>query len=144
MGFSLAVHGIYVKGSFLDALPVLYSEVMALVVQAASRRPLACRAALGSLCTVPYRRSEERCLVRSGLVSLLDRLCARAGLAGTAIKKPCRGTIGIVTFCIRGTGTVINYGFSYGSGTGTRIGTVIKRNHKRCDDKFLGNNAASI
>jgi hypothetical protein len=92
MGFSLqcteiSSNSLHVKGSFLDALPVLYSEVMALVVQAASRRPLACRAALGSLCTVPYRRSEERCLVRSGLVSLLDRLCARAGIAGTEMKK---------------------------------------------------------
>jgi hypothetical protein len=92
MGFSLQCteilsNSLHVKGSFLDTLPVLYSEVMALVVQAASRRPLACRAALGSLCTVPYRRSEERCLVRSGLVSLLDRLCARAGLAGTEMKK---------------------------------------------------------
>jgi hypothetical protein len=108
------------RWSFLDALPVLYSEVMALVVQAASRRPLACRAALGSLCTVPYRRSEERCLVRSGLVSLLDRLCARAGLAGTtSIKKQCggTGTVGITTFCLSGTGNIINYDFCQGSGT---------------------------
>ncbi len=121
-GIFLAVH---VKGSFLDTLPVLYSEVMALVVQAASRRPLACRAALGSLCTVPYRRSEERCLVRSGLVSLLDRLCARTGLAGTEIKKQSYetrilGTVQI-TFCLSRTGTVINNGFGYGSRTGTVI-----------------------
>ena len=73
------------SGSLVRRVRVAYSEAMALVVQAAARRPLACRSAIGSLCTVPYRRSEERCLVRSGLVSLLDRLCARASLSGRCL-----------------------------------------------------------
>jgi hypothetical protein len=38
----------------------------------------------------------------------------------------CCGTVGTITFCLSGTGT------------------VIKWNHKRRDDKFLGNSAASI
>lgn len=70
------------SGSLVRRVRVAYSEAMSLVVQAAARRPLACGSAIGSLCTVPYRRSEERCLVRSGLVSLLDRLCARTSISG--------------------------------------------------------------
>uniref|UniRef100_A0A8C6YBB9 HECT domain E3 ubiquitin protein ligase 4 n=1 Tax=Naja naja TaxID=35670 RepID=A0A8C6YBB9_NAJNA len=31
---------------------------------------------IGLLCTIPYTRSEEKCLVRSGLVQLMDRLCS--------------------------------------------------------------------
>jgi hypothetical protein len=45
----------------------------------------------------------------------------------------CCGT-GTVSFWPSGTVTLINYG----------SGTVIKWNHKRWDDKFLGNNAPSI
>ena len=67
------------SGSLVRRVRMAYSEAMALVVQAAARQPLACRSAIGSLCTVPYHRSEEPCLVRSGLVSLLDRLCAVRG-----------------------------------------------------------------
>uniref|UniRef100_A0A8C7DPU3 HECT domain E3 ubiquitin protein ligase 4 n=1 Tax=Oncorhynchus kisutch TaxID=8019 RepID=A0A8C7DPU3_ONCKI len=34
---------------------------------------------IGMLCTIPYTRSEEQCLVRSGLVHLMDRLCSLSG-----------------------------------------------------------------
>jgi hypothetical protein len=42
--------------------------------------------------------------------------------------KPGTGTVGTVTFCLSGSGTVINYGYGSGYVFGTE--TVIKWNHK--------------
>ena len=38
----------------------------------------------GLLCTVPFARAGEGCLVRSGLVQLLDQLCSLAAPSSSA------------------------------------------------------------
>ena len=48
---------------------------MTVLVNIASNYPLHCKPGLGRLCIVPFTRQDESCLVRSGLVSLLDTLC---------------------------------------------------------------------
>ena len=52
-----------------------YGEVLTNIVKFTSKHPIPCRGSIGILCTIPYDRSDEKCLVRSGLVSLLDNLC---------------------------------------------------------------------
>ena len=59
-----------------------FAETMTSVVQLAARYPTACRNSVGLLCTVPYTRREERCLVRSGLLHLLDKLCSLSSGGG--------------------------------------------------------------
>uniref|UniRef100_A0A671K5X4 Probable E3 ubiquitin-protein ligase HECTD4 n=1 Tax=Sinocyclocheilus anshuiensis TaxID=1608454 RepID=A0A671K5X4_9TELE len=53
-----------------------FGETMTSVVSLCARYPIACANSIGLLCTIPYTRSEEQCLVRSGLVQLMDRLCS--------------------------------------------------------------------
>lgn len=83
-----------------------FGETMTSVVSLCARYPIACANSIGLLCTIPYTRSEksalfitvllkslfltftlnlcpdrseEQCLVRSGLVQLLDSLCSLSG-----------------------------------------------------------------
>ncbi|GAB6029828.1 putative E3 ubiquitin-protein ligase HTD4 [Chamberlinius hualienensis] len=53
-----------------------FADTVASVVKLASRYPLACSNSIGLLCVIPYSKSEERCLVNSGLVQLLDWMCS--------------------------------------------------------------------
>ncbi|XP_059171920.1 probable E3 ubiquitin-protein ligase HECTD4 isoform X2 [Physella acuta] len=53
-----------------------FAEAMSCVVQLAAHHPLASASSIGLLCTIPYTRAEEKCLVRSHLVYLLDKLCS--------------------------------------------------------------------
>ena len=57
-----------------------FANVMQAVAKLASRQPVACINTIAVLCTVPYTREEEACLVRSGLVKLLDQLCSLSDL----------------------------------------------------------------
>lgn len=57
-----------------------FAKVMQAVAKLASRQPVACINTIALLCTVPYTRDEEACLVHSGLVKLLDQLCSMSGL----------------------------------------------------------------
>ncbi|XP_025090246.1 probable E3 ubiquitin-protein ligase HECTD4 isoform X2 [Pomacea canaliculata] len=66
-------------GGMVTQVQEAFAEVMTSVVQLAARYPVASCSSIGLLCTVPYTRAEERCLVRSGLVHLLDKLCSLAG-----------------------------------------------------------------
>ncbi|KAK7087914.1 probable E3 ubiquitin-protein ligase HECTD4 isoform X2 [Littorina saxatilis] len=66
-------------GGMVQQVQEAFSEVMTSVVQLAARYPIASCSSIGLLCTLPYTRAEERCLVRSGLVHLLDKLCSLAG-----------------------------------------------------------------
>ncbi|XP_014675681.1 PREDICTED: LOW QUALITY PROTEIN: probable E3 ubiquitin-protein ligase HECTD4 [Priapulus caudatus] len=62
-------------GGMVEEVREAFAETMASVVQLCARYPLACCNSIGLLCIIPYTRNEEKCLVRSGLVGLLDKLC---------------------------------------------------------------------
>ena len=64
-------------GGLVDKVREAYGDIMLLIVQHSSKFPSVCMGSIGVLCTVPYEKSEEKCLVKSGLVSLLDNLCSQ-------------------------------------------------------------------
>ncbi|XP_069038398.1 probable E3 ubiquitin-protein ligase HECTD4 isoform X3 [Lepisosteus oculatus] len=66
-------------GGMVDQVQEAFGETMTSVVSLCARYPIACANSIGLLCTIPYTRSEEKCLVRSGLVQLMDRLCSLSG-----------------------------------------------------------------
>ncbi|XP_078523549.1 putative E3 ubiquitin-protein ligase HECTD4 isoform X2 [Lissotriton helveticus] len=63
-------------GGMVEQVQDAFGETMTSVVSLCARYPIACANSIGLLCTIPYTRSEEKCLVRSGLVQLMDRLCS--------------------------------------------------------------------
>ncbi|XP_061115937.1 probable E3 ubiquitin-protein ligase HECTD4 isoform X3 [Conger conger] len=63
-------------GGMVEQVQEAFGETMTSVVSLCARYPIACANSIGLLCTIPYTRSEEQCLVRSGLVQLMDRLCS--------------------------------------------------------------------
>uniref|UniRef100_A0A8C2K3U6 HECT domain E3 ubiquitin protein ligase 4 n=1 Tax=Cyprinus carpio TaxID=7962 RepID=A0A8C2K3U6_CYPCA len=63
-------------GGMMEQVQEAFGETMTSVVSLCARYPIACANSIGLLCTIPYTRSEEQCLVRSGLVQLMDRLCS--------------------------------------------------------------------
>ncbi|XP_006894741.1 PREDICTED: probable E3 ubiquitin-protein ligase HECTD4 [Elephantulus edwardii] len=63
-------------GGMVEHVQEAFGETMTSVVSLCARYPIACANSIGLLCTIPYTRSEEKCLVRSGLVQLMDRLCS--------------------------------------------------------------------
>ncbi|XP_043924358.1 probable E3 ubiquitin-protein ligase HECTD4 isoform X2 [Protopterus annectens] len=63
-------------GGMVEQVQEAFGETMTSVVSLCSRYPIACANSIGLLCTIPYTRSEEKCLVRSGLVQLMDQLCS--------------------------------------------------------------------
>ncbi|XP_015499570.1 probable E3 ubiquitin-protein ligase HECTD4 isoform X2 [Parus major] len=63
-------------GGMVEQVQEAFGETMTSVVSLCARYPIACANSIGLLCTIPYTRSEEKCLVRSGLVQLMDRLCS--------------------------------------------------------------------
>ncbi|XP_052243277.1 probable E3 ubiquitin-protein ligase HECTD4 isoform X2 [Dreissena polymorpha] len=65
-------------GGMVSQVREAFAETMTSVVQVVARYPIACCNSIGLLCIVPYTRAEEKCLVRSGLVHLLDKLCSLA------------------------------------------------------------------
>ncbi|KAJ8312853.1 hypothetical protein KUTeg_010226 [Tegillarca granosa] len=65
-------------GGMVNQVREAFAETMTSVVQLAARYPIPCCNSIGLLCTIPYTRAEEKCLVRSGLVHLLDKLCSLA------------------------------------------------------------------
>ncbi|KAJ7994262.1 hypothetical protein DPEC_G00264060 [Dallia pectoralis] len=66
-------------GGVVEQVQEAFGETMTSVVALCARYPIACSNSIGMLCTIPYTRSEEQCLVRSGLVQLMDRLCSLSG-----------------------------------------------------------------
>jgi E3 ubiquitin-protein ligase HECTD4 len=62
-------------GDAFDEATELFAKTVAELVAAVARRPQECTAAIGNLCVIPYKRSEEKCLLQSQLVRLLDELC---------------------------------------------------------------------
>ncbi|KAL4646588.1 putative E3 ubiquitin-protein ligase HECTD4 isoform X5 [Arapaima gigas] len=66
-------------GGMVEQVQEAFGETMTSVVSLCARYPIACSNSIGLLCTIPYTRSEEQCLVRSGLVQLMDRLCSLSG-----------------------------------------------------------------
>uniref|UniRef100_A0A8C8HAD7 HECT domain-containing protein n=1 Tax=Oncorhynchus tshawytscha TaxID=74940 RepID=A0A8C8HAD7_ONCTS len=65
-------------GGMVEQVQEAFGETMTSVVSLCARYPIACANSIGMLCTIPYT-SEEQCLVRSGLVHLMDRLCSLSG-----------------------------------------------------------------
>ncbi|XP_030623120.1 LOW QUALITY PROTEIN: probable E3 ubiquitin-protein ligase HECTD4 [Chanos chanos] len=63
-------------GGMAEQVQEAFGETMSSVVSLCARYPIACSSSIGLLCTIPYTRCEEQCLVRSGLVQLMDRLCS--------------------------------------------------------------------
>ncbi|KAK3804042.1 hypothetical protein RRG08_062412 [Elysia crispata] len=63
-------------GGMVEQVQEAFAQAMTSVVQLAAQNPMASASSIGLLCTVPYTRAEEKCLVRSGLVHLLDKLCS--------------------------------------------------------------------
>nr|XP_060642062.1 probable E3 ubiquitin-protein ligase HECTD4 isoform X2 [Anolis sagrei ordinatus] len=68
-------------GGMVEQVQEAFGETMTSVVALCARYPIACANSIGLLCTIPYTRSEEKCLVRSGLVQLMDRLCSLSSQA---------------------------------------------------------------
>ncbi|XP_012586383.1 PREDICTED: probable E3 ubiquitin-protein ligase HECTD4 isoform X1 [Condylura cristata] len=68
-------------GGMVEQAQEAFGETMTSVVSLCARYPIACANSIGLLCTIPYTRSEEKCLVRSGLVQLMDRLCSLSSQA---------------------------------------------------------------
>ncbi|XP_027132186.1 probable E3 ubiquitin-protein ligase HECTD4 isoform X1 [Larimichthys crocea] len=66
-------------GGMVEQVQEAFGETMTSVVSLCARYPIACANSIGLLCTIPYTRSEEQCLVRSGLVQLMDSLCSLSG-----------------------------------------------------------------
>uniref|UniRef100_A0A8D3DKM7 HECT domain-containing protein n=1 Tax=Scophthalmus maximus TaxID=52904 RepID=A0A8D3DKM7_SCOMX len=66
-------------GGMVEQVQEAFGETMTSVVSLCARYPIACSNSIGLLCTIPYTRSEEQCLVRSGLVQLMDSLCSLSG-----------------------------------------------------------------
>ena len=62
-------------GSLVPQVRQTFADTLTALVRTAAKFPLASKSAICQMCTVPYSRKEESCLVRSGLVRLLDRLC---------------------------------------------------------------------
>ncbi|KAG7243852.1 hypothetical protein INR49_006006 [Caranx melampygus] len=63
-------------GGMVEQVQEAFGETMTSVVSLCARYPIACANSIGLLCTIP---SEEQCLVRSGLVQLMDSLCSLSG-----------------------------------------------------------------
>ncbi|XP_064424272.1 probable E3 ubiquitin-protein ligase HECTD4 [Latimeria chalumnae] len=63
-------------GGMVEQVQEAFGETMTSVVSLCARYPIACANSIGLLCTIPFTRSEEKCLVCSGLVQLMDRLCS--------------------------------------------------------------------
>ncbi|XP_062874264.1 probable E3 ubiquitin-protein ligase HECTD4 isoform X2 [Trichomycterus rosablanca] len=63
-------------GGMVEQVQEAFGETMTSVVSLCAMYPIACANSIGLLCTIPYTRNEEQCLVRSGLVKLMDRLCS--------------------------------------------------------------------
>ena len=57
-----------------------FANVMLAVVELASHQPVSCINTISLLSIIPYTYEEESCLVRSGLVKLLDHLCSLSNL----------------------------------------------------------------
>lgn len=53
-----------------------FSFLMKTIVQLATENPMACYTSVGLLCTIPFTRKDEQCLIQSGLIQLLDHLCS--------------------------------------------------------------------
>ncbi|XP_038054835.1 probable E3 ubiquitin-protein ligase HECTD4 isoform X2 [Patiria miniata] len=69
-------------GGMVDDVQQTFSETMTSVVTLAGAHPVACANSIGLLCTIPYTRREEQCLVDSGLVQVLDQLCSLGSSSG--------------------------------------------------------------
>ena len=52
-----------------------FSQTIFQLVKIISKHPKASIASIGNLCVIPYKRSDEKCLLQSRLVRLLDELC---------------------------------------------------------------------
>ncbi|XP_071497133.1 probable E3 ubiquitin-protein ligase HECTD4 [Diadema antillarum] len=75
-----------VCGGFVETVRQAFADAMTAIVQLATCHPTDSAYSIGLLCTIPYTRSEEKCLVDSQLVSLLDRLCS----LGHSVGQPSR------------------------------------------------------
>ncbi|XP_071946536.1 probable E3 ubiquitin-protein ligase HECTD4 isoform X2 [Antedon mediterranea] len=75
-------------GGMVEDIRQAFLETMTSVVKLAAMQPLACGNSIALLCTIPYTRNEEQCLVDSGLVQLLDQLCSlgTADTGGSAMQ----------------------------------------------------------
>lgn len=79
-------------GGLVAEVQEAFGETMTSVVQLAAHFPIACSNSIGLLCIIPYTRSEEKCLVRSGLVHLLDKLCSLGTHRSDGISSECQNT----------------------------------------------------
>ena len=52
-----------------------FSLTLTDVVKIVKDHPEKCFTAIGNLCIIPYNRDEEKCLLQSQIVKLLDQLC---------------------------------------------------------------------
>jgi E3 ubiquitin-protein ligase HECTD4 len=52
-----------------------FSQTILQLVKTSSKHRKSCIASIGNLCVIPYKRSDEKCLLHSQLVRLLDELC---------------------------------------------------------------------
>ncbi|TSW08319.1 putative E3 ubiquitin-protein ligase HECTD4 [Bagarius yarrelli] len=70
-------------GGMVGQVQEAFGQTMTSLVSLCARYPIACANSICLLCTIPYTRqeinitiSQEQCLVRSGLVQLMDQLCS--------------------------------------------------------------------
>ena len=57
-----------------------FEETMEAVVRLAAQYPIDCLNSIGLLCVIPYTKADERSLIGSGLLQLLDTLCNPKGV----------------------------------------------------------------
>ncbi|XP_013380029.1 probable E3 ubiquitin-protein ligase HECTD4 isoform X2 [Lingula anatina] len=79
-------------GGMVNQVRDAFAETMTAVVQLAARYPIACCNSIGLLCIIPYTRAEEKCLVRCGLVHLLDKLCSLSNCRGDTSSTDSQST----------------------------------------------------
>ena len=63
-------------GGLIEKVQEAYGDVLKLLVEKIGQNSENCLETILCLCKIPFERSEENCIVKSGLVNLLDSLCS--------------------------------------------------------------------
>ena len=63
-------------GGLIEKVQEAYGDVLKLLVEKIGENSENCLKTILYLCKIPFERSEESCIVKSGLVNLLDSLCS--------------------------------------------------------------------
>ena len=76
-------------GGMKDLVLQMFSEVLTNLVGKSEENILLNKSCIGLLCTIPFTQNEEICIVKSGLISLLDRMCGMNNIQSSDDKTNC-------------------------------------------------------